>query len=126
MVGQKPRTSLVDPYKPCLRAASATAASTPAPSTERSPRRASRVSYPIVRKVIEQYRRKTDLTRAPRPPSVRQVTGWICRHPDNLVSRDAEQLCKILNRCPELRSAVELVRSFADMMTHLHGKRIGA
>jgi transposase len=62
----------------------------------------------------------------PRPPSVRQVTGWICRHPDNLVSRDTEQLQKILNRCPELRSAVDLVRSFADMMTHLHGERLTA
>jgi transposase len=62
----------------------------------------------------------------PRPPSARQVTGWICRHPDNLVRRDTEQLQKILGRCPELRSAVELVRSFADMMTHLHGERLPA
>ncbi|WP_164842323.1 transposase [Actinoplanes solisilvae] len=57
---------------------------------------------------------------------MRQVTGWICRHPDNLVGRDTEQLRKILDRCPELESAVELVRSFADMMTHLHGERLAA
>ncbi len=57
---------------------------------------------------------------------MRQVTGWICRHPDNLVDRDTEQLRQILNRCPELRSAVELVRSYADMMTHLHGERLTA
>jgi transposase len=47
----------------------------------------------------------------------------LCRHPDNLVGRDTEQLQKILDRCPELRSAVDLVRSFAGMMTHLHGER---
>jgi transposase len=54
------------------------------------------------------------------------VTEWICRHPDNLVDRDNEQLGQILDRCLELRSAVELVRSFADMMTHLHGGRLTA
>ncbi|MGI5147634.1 ISL3 family transposase [Plantactinospora sp. CA-294935] len=52
------------------------------------------------------------------------MTGWICRHPDNLVDRDTGQLRQILDRCPELRSAVELVRSFADMMTHLNGERL--
>ncbi|BFU47652.1 hypothetical protein [Krasilnikovia sp. MM14-A1004] len=31
-----------------------------------------------------------------------------------------------MSRCPELRAAVELVRSFADMMTHLHGERLTA
>lgn len=55
-----------------------------------------------------------------------QVTGWICRHPDNLVQRDTEQLQEILDRCPELRTAAELVRSFADMLTHLHGERLTA
>lgn len=46
--------------------------------------------------------------------------------PGQLVSRDTEQLQKILDRCPELRSAINLVRSFADMMTHLHGERLPA
>jgi hypothetical protein len=54
------------------------------------------------------------------------VTGWICRHPDNLVDRDTEQLQQILDRCPELRSAAAPVRSFADMMTHPHGERLTA
>jgi transposase len=83
-------------------------------------------SYAIVRKFVEQYRSKPELTRVRRSPSARQVTGWICRHPDNLVDRDSEQLQTILDRCPELSSAVELVRSFADMLTHLHGERLTA
>ncbi|GAA0569423.1 hypothetical protein GCM10010172_62240 [Paractinoplanes ferrugineus] len=40
--------------------------------------------------------------------------------------RDTEQFQQILARCPELQSAVELVRSFADMMTNLHGERLTA
>ncbi|MFC7280172.1 hypothetical protein ACFQS1_39965 [Paractinoplanes rhizophilus] len=63
------------------------------------------------------------------PTSTRRVaptnpaTGWICRHPDNLVDRDTEQLREILRRCPELDAAAGLVHSFADMLTHLHGER---
>jgi hypothetical protein len=126
VVGQKPRPSLVNPFKAylaqhigdgCLKASALYREITAQGFTG---------SYAIVRKFVEQCRSRPDLTCVPRPPSVRQVTGWICRHPDNLVSRDTEQLQKILDRCPELRFAVELVRSFADMMTHLHGERLTA
>ncbi|WP_309238812.1 ISL3 family transposase [Actinoplanes aureus] len=126
LVGQKPRPSLLDPFKPylarrisegCLKASALYREITAKGFTG---------SYSIVRKFVEQYRSRPDLIRAPRPPSVRQVTGWICRHPDNLVNRDTEQLHKILDHCPELRSAVDLVRSFADMMTNLHGERLTA
>jgi transposase len=58
-------------------------------------------------------------------PSVREVTGWICRHPDHLVERDTDRLHAILDRCPELTTAAELVRSFAVMLTSLHGFRLG-
>lgn len=77
-------------------------------------------SYAIVGRFVEQYRNKPDLTVVRRPPSVRRVSGWICRHPDNLVGRDTEQRCTALDRCRELRTAAGLVRSFADMLTHLH------
>jgi transposase len=126
LVGQKPRPSQVDPFKPylmrrvgdgCLRASTLYREITAQGFTG---------SYAIVRKFVGQYRSKPDLTTARRPRSVRQVTGWICRHPDNLVDRDAEQLQMILDRCPELRAAADLVRSFADMLIHLHGERLAA
>jgi transposase len=124
VVGQKLRPSLVDPFKPylirrikegCLKAATLHREISAKGFTG---------SYPIVRKFVEQYRSKPDLTSVRRPPSVRQVTGWICRHPDNPLQHDTEQLQAILQRCPELRAAVELVRSFADMLTHLRGQRL--
>jgi hypothetical protein len=124
--GQKPRPSQVDPFKPylmrrigdgCLKASTLYREITAQGFTG---------SYAIVRKFVEQYRGKTDLTTARRPRSVRQVSGWICRHPDNLVDRDTEQLQTILDRCPELRTVADLVRSFADMLTHLHGEPLSA
>ncbi len=126
MVGQKVRPSLVDPFKPylsrrinegCLKAT----------TLQREIRAQGFAgSYAILRKFVEQYRGKPDLTSPRRPPSVRQVAGWICRRPDDLADRDTEQLQAILERCPELRAAAELVRSFADMLTHLRGQQLTA
>ncbi|WP_372338933.1 transposase [Actinoplanes sp. RD1] len=61
----------------------------------------------------------------PKPFSTRQITGWICRHPDNLTDSDTVGLATVLESCPELRTAAELVRSFAEIMTQRHGHRLG-
>ncbi|MEV4517167.1 ISL3 family transposase [Dactylosporangium sp. NPDC049525] len=126
MVGQKIRPSQVDPFKTyliqrigegCLKAA----------TLHREVRAQGFAgSYAIIRKFVEQYRSTPDLTAVRRPPSVRQVTGWICRRPDDLADRDSAQLQAILDRCPQLRAATDLVRSFADMLTHLRGQRLDA
>jgi transposase len=126
VVGQKPRPSLVDPFKPYLVRRIGEGRVKVSTLYREITAQGFTGSYPILRKFVEQYRSKPALTTTLRPRSVRQVTGWICRDPDNLVDRDTEQLRQILDRCPELRSAVELVRSFADMMTHLHGERLTA
>jgi transposase len=81
--------------------------------------------YGIVRHFVEQHRVRPNLRATPKPLSTRQVTGWICRPPDNLTERDTERLAVILARCPELRIAGELVRSFAAMMTQRYGHRLG-
>jgi transposase len=58
---------------------------------------------------------------APRPPSVRQVTGWICHKPASLTDTDTAALTEILDHCPQLRAAHDLVRGFADMLTQRRG-----
>lgn len=58
-------------------------------------------------------------------PSIRQVTGWLTRHPDNVNDDEKRQLTRILDRCPELAAVAERVRDFGTMMTTLDGHRLG-
>ncbi|GAA2860038.1 hypothetical protein Acy02nite_56190 [Actinoplanes cyaneus] len=125
IVGQKPRPSSLDPFKPhllrriaedCLKAATLHREIAAQGFTGK---------YGIVRAVVEQHRTRPDLSKMTKPPSVREVTGWICRPPDQLIERDTDQLRAILERSPELTAAADLVRSFAQMMAGLHGDRLG-
>jgi hypothetical protein len=76
------------------------------------------VSYSTVRDYLEQHRpAKAPLT--PSPPTVREVTGWLTRHPDSLTEDERPQLKALLGRCPELQAASGHVRAFAAMLTQL-------
>jgi transposase len=125
LVGQKPRPSSLDPFKPhllrrigegCLKAARLHREITAQGFTGK---------YGIVRAFVEQHRIRPDLSKVTKPPSVREVTGWLCRHPDQLAERDTERLQALLDRCPELAATADLVRSFASMLTGLQGSRLG-
>lgn len=61
---------------------------------------------------------------APPPLSVRQVTGWITRHPATLTEEGKLHRKAVLDRCPELASAAELTSSFTEMLTTLSGARL--
>ncbi|WXH43000.1 transposase [Streptomyces netropsis] len=54
-------------------------------------------------------------------PTVRQVVGWLTRHPDNLTSGQQLRLKRILTRCPELADLRRHIADFAKMMTNLDG-----
>ncbi|MFE3938445.1 transposase, partial [Streptomyces goshikiensis] len=66
-------------------------------------------------------------TEAPTPkrsetPTVRQVVGWLTRHPGNLTTSQRLRLKRILNRCPELADLRRHIEGFATMMTNLQGR----
>ena len=58
----------------------------------------------------------------PAPPTVRDVTNWLCRRPDTLTEDEQPRLKAILDRCPELQAASDQVRAFATMITELTGQ----
>jgi transposase len=60
----------------------------------------------------------------PVPPSAREVTAWLTRHPDGLTDLDKQRLKVVLARCPELQAVSGHVRAFAGMLTDLAADRL--
>lgn len=62
---------------------------------------------------------------APRgQPSVRDVTGWLKRHPDSLNADQTQQLKAILARCPEPGRTPEHMRAFTELMNNRQGRHL--
>ncbi|MGW7674358.1 ISL3 family transposase [Streptomyces sp. NPDC054775] len=81
--------------------------------------------YSLVRDWIRrELPQRGGFTPAPPPPSIRQVTGWLTRHPATLTEEEKLHRKAVLDRCPELTSAAELTSSFAEMLTTLSGDRL--
>jgi transposase len=77
-------------------------------------------SYHIVCACPDHRHARTPLPQA--PPTVRDVTGWLTRHPDALTEDEQPRLKAILDHCPELQAASGQVRTFAAMLTGLTGQ----
>ena len=78
-------------------------------------------SYSVVRNYLDKARpAKAPLGEA--PPTVRDVTNWLCRRPDTLTEDERPRLKAILDRCPEIQAASGQVRAFATMITDLTGQ----
>ncbi|MEU6298956.1 ISL3 family transposase [Streptomyces erythrochromogenes] len=60
------------------------------------------------------------------PPSIRQVTGWLTRHPATLDQDEQQARKTVLARCPELETAAALISEFAEMLTTLTGNQLPA
>lgn len=80
-------------------------------------------SYVIVRNYLDRTRPEKAPLR-PAPPTVRDVTNWLCRRPDTLTEDEQLKLKAILDRCPELQAASDQVRGFATMITDLTGQNL--
>jgi hypothetical protein len=80
-------------------------------------------SYPVVRDYLARNGRARKPL-PPAPPTVRDVTNWLCRRPDTLSGDEKARLKAILDRCPELQAASGQVRAFAAMITGLTGENL--
>jgi transposase len=120
---QAPRASMLDPFKPHLHQRAEEGCGNVAHLFREISALGYTGSYSTVRDYFEQHRPGTaPLT--PPPPTVREVTGWLTRHPDSLTEDERPQLKTLLERCPELHAASGHVRTFAAMLTQLTGQNL--
>ena len=54
-------------------------------------------------------------------PKPQRLVTWIMTDPDHLEPGDQARLAELLPRCPELETATERVRAFANMMVRRRG-----
>ncbi|MFF6778979.1 transposase [Streptomyces sp. NPDC012637] len=112
----RPRPSRLDPYKPYLE--------------RRFAEGCTSVTRLYGELITEQAHiatlRAAPAAAPPRPPTVRQVTGWLTRHPTTLAEDDRAGLKEVLARCPELDTAAGHVRSFGEILTDRLGGTLPA
>jgi transposase len=118
---QAPRPSMLDPFKPHLDHRAGEGCGNAAQLFREITALGYTGSYSTVRDYLDQHR-PAAAPLPPPPPTVRQVTGWLTRHPDSLTKDEQPQLQALLGRCPELQAADAQVRAFATMLTQLTGK----
>jgi Transposase/zinc-finger of transposase IS204/IS1001/IS1096/IS1165 len=96
---QGPRPSKLDPFKPYLDQHAAHSHGSCTRLFAEIRQRGYDGSYSVVRHYLDQHRpAKTALP--PAPPTVRDVTGWLTRHPDSLTGDEQPKLNALLERCP--------------------------
>ncbi|MBT1187766.1 ISL3 family transposase [Streptomyces sp. CJ_13] len=121
------RASILDPYKPYIDQRYAEGRTVARRLFEEIRERGYGGQEQIVRKYVHRLREAFPNQASPRrKTSVRDVTSWITRHPDNLDEDQAQRLKDILERCPELDRTAEHTRVCAELMNNRYGHRLKA
>jgi transposase len=107
----QPRPSRLDPYKPYLERRFAEGCTSVTHLHSELVADNALVTYQMVRAHI------ATLRGAPAGAPVRQVTGWLTRHPTTLTEEDRAGLKEVLARCPELDTAAGHIRDFGEILT---------
>ncbi|MFF5018631.1 ISL3 family transposase [Streptomyces sp. NPDC001165] len=119
----RPRPSRLDPYKPYLERRFAEGCTSVTRLHGELIAEHAPVTYGMVRAHIATLRGAPPAA-PPRPPTVRQVTGWLTRHPTALTEEDRAGLKDVLARCPELDKTAGHVRDFAEILTDRLGSTL--
>ncbi|MEW1701202.1 ISL3 family transposase [Streptomyces sp. NPDC091278] len=117
------RPSRLDPYKPYLERRFAEGCTSVTRLHGELVSEHAPVTYGMVRAHVATLRRAPSEA-PPRPPTVRQVTGWLTRHPMTLTEEDRAGLKDVLTRCPELDAAAGHVRAFGEILTDRLGSTL--
>lgn len=83
--------------------------------------------YDTVRNYLQPFRDLgTAPPAAPTAPTVRDVAGWLLRHPGSLSADEKIKLKQVRARCPHLDALAGHVTEFAEILTGRHGDRLDA
>ena len=121
----RPRPIRLDPYKPYLDRRFAEGCTNVTRLHGELLADNAPVTYAMVRAYIATLR-PSPPDAPPPPPKVRQVTGWLTRHPTTLNEEDRAGLKDVLARCPELDTAAGHVRNFGEILTSRLGTTLPA
>jgi transposase len=116
----RPRPSRLDPYKPYLERRLVEGCTSVIQLHRELLAESAPVTYQMVRAHIASLRASPPQA-PPLPPTVRQVTGWLTRHPTALSEENRAGLKDVLARCPELDTAAGHVREFGEILTDRRG-----
>ncbi|MFI5704820.1 ISL3 family transposase [Streptomyces xanthochromogenes] len=116
----RPRPTRLDPYKPYVERRFAEGCTSVTRLHGELVAADAPVTYQMVRAHVATLRgAPADVAR--RPPSVRQVTGWLTRHPAALSNDDRAGLKDVLARCSELDAAAGHIRDFGEILAERRG-----
>lgn len=116
----RPRPSRLDPYKPYLERRLTEGCTSVTRLHRELLAENAPVTYQMVRAHIASLR-SCPPQAPPPPPTVRQVTGWLTRHPTALSEEDRAGLKDVLARCAELDTAAGHIREFGEILAERHG-----
>ncbi|MFE1315646.1 hypothetical protein [Streptomyces sp. NPDC058755] len=116
----RPRPSRLDPYKPYLQRRFAAGSTSVTLLHSELLAESAPVTYQMFRAYIAALRAAPPQAPPP-PPTVRQVTGWLTRHPTALGEEERAALKDVLARCPELDTAAQQNRDFGEILTNRLG-----
>ncbi|MGW8354360.1 ISL3 family transposase [Streptomyces wedmorensis] len=119
----RPRPSRLNPYKPYLERRFAEGCTSVTRLHGELVAEHAPVTHGMVRAHIATLRGVPSAA-SPRPPTVRQVTGWLTRHPTTLSEEDRAGLKDVLARCPELDTAAGHARDFGEILTDRLGSTL--
>jgi len=119
------RGSLLDAFKPYLHERFNSGRTDAARLTEEITAMGYRGSDKTVRRYLQPFRATLTAPPAkPVPPTVRKVTSWLTRRPEDLTERQTLRLKNILARSPALQTTHDLVRGFATILTQRRGHHL--